>query len=352
MTLWPRAGDRDVAAAPAAKAGPAKAAERAPVLASARTDCGFDRLLKAGPGDGEVRWQDEPPASEVSSLILRGKEAAAGGQRRDAESAFLMACRAAERKTPADPLQVADAKYQLGRHYAAVVLAETPPPKEIAGQAARRADALYSDALQVYMARHGAEHEKTRFAQEGLRGLRASADETELARASEERKPQERKQKPAAKPAEPPAIAKAPPPPAPAVVAKKEQAPPEPRPQAAPPKQAAAPKPAPVRPPPVELPRDEVVAAPAAAPVRPSFDCAKARSTPEKIICADPELARMDRELGRLHARARAAAPDERAFQQRSDAAWQRREDTCRDRECLRDWYQQRRSELASDSNG
>nr|MBA2673351.1 hypothetical protein [Ramlibacter sp.] len=77
-----------------------------------------------------------------------------------------------------------------------------------------------------------------------------------------------------------------------------------------------------------------------------SFDCARARSAAERTICSDPELARADRELGRLHARAKAAAPDPRAFQRRSDAIWSAREANCTSRDCLRQWYAQRRADL------
>ncbi|MDB5896595.1 MAG: hypothetical protein JWP41_197, partial [Ramlibacter sp.] len=72
------------------------------------------------------------------------------------------------------------------------------------------------------------------------------------------------------------------------------------------------------------------------------------RSTTEKLICGDEELARMDRELGGLHHRAKQAAADPRAFQRNSDAEWQRRENTCRDAECLRRWYAQRRQDLST----
>lgn len=82
------------------------------------------------------------------------------------------------------------------------------------------------------------------------------------------------------------------------------------------------------------------------APVRPSFDCARARSSPERIICADPELSRRDRELGRLHARAKAAAPDPAAFNRQNDKQWRRRESSCRDRACLLAWYDHRREQL------
>ena len=56
----------------------------------------------------------------------------------------------------------------------------------------------------------------------------------------------------------------------------------------------------------------------------------------------------LEGEQGRLHQRAKESAPDRRAFQRASDAEWKRREDTCRDRECLRAWYAQRRQELSA----
>jgi type IV secretory pathway TrbL component len=111
----------------------------------------------------------------------------------------------------------------------------------------------------------------------------------------------------------------------------------------------AAPRAAPQRP--AEPSQRIAMGAPAAPPstqatVRPSFDCAKARSRAERLICADPELARLDRELGQLHARAKAAAPDAAAFRRENDAQWRRRETSCFDRECLLAWYAQRRAQL------
>ncbi|MDB5945491.1 MAG: hypothetical protein JWQ33_517 [Ramlibacter sp.] len=81
----------------------------------------------------------------------------------------------------------------------------------------------------------------------------------------------------------------------------------------------------------------------------PSFDCARARSRSEKIICSDADLARMDRELGRLHARARNSSPDPAAFRRHNDQEWRNRESTCRDRECLLRWYEHRREQLLND---
>ena len=80
--------------------------------------------------------------------------------------------------------------------------------------------------------------------------------------------------------------------------------------------------------------------------LRPSFDCAKARSRTERLICSDSQLAQLDRELGRLHAQARAGARDPAEFKRRGDAEWRRRETTCADRGCLLAWYAHRRAQL------
>ena len=81
--------------------------------------------------------------------------------------------------------------------------------------------------------------------------------------------------------------------------------------------------------------------------VQPSFDCAKARSPAERTICSDPELAQLDRDTGRLHARAKAAARDPAAFRRENDREWKQRETECRDNKaCLLAWYAHRRQQL------
>lgn len=80
----------------------------------------------------------------------------------------------------------------------------------------------------------------------------------------------------------------------------------------------------------------------------PSFDCRKARSTPEKIICSDPDLSRMDRELAVLYRAAKSSARDPQEFQKNSAQEWRIREDACRDRGCLVQWYEKRKLQLAS----
>ncbi|WP_075258494.1 lysozyme inhibitor LprI family protein [Herbaspirillum camelliae] len=82
-----------------------------------------------------------------------------------------------------------------------------------------------------------------------------------------------------------------------------------------------------------------------------SFDCAKAGSSNEKMICADPQLSALDDRLGVLFRQARAGAPDKRAWRADADLHWRWREQHCRDRSCLLEWYQRRSIELQAQAN-
>nr|MDW3657815.1 DUF4236 domain-containing protein [Paraburkholderia terrae] len=90
-----------------------------------------------------------------------------------------------------------------------------------------------------------------------------------------------------------------------------------------------------------DAPKATVV--PPAAPMAPtqqtSFDCSKARSDAEHIICSDAELASDDVRLAEIYAKAKAAANDPAAFRERTRAQWNYREQQCHDRECLVRWY-------------
>ena len=81
---------------------------------------------------------------------------------------------------------------------------------------------------------------------------------------------------------------------------------------------------------------------------RPSFDCKKARSISERIICADAELSRMDRELADLYRRAKVATDNPQEFLLASQREWQVREESCRDRACLIQWYEKRKLQLSA----
>ena len=316
-------------------------ASAAPPAAYAHVACPAGLVIASSSNeDGKARLQVEPKtSSDIAALILFGKESAAAGRLRDAEISFQAACQASDKLQRADAPEPADTRYQLARHYAHVVqVSDLSLPNR--AELIRRADLLYSDAVQAYRVRHGESHEKTRFAAEGLAALRQSFAQAAPTVAL----PAQPVQKPA------PASAATP---APRAVAAAEPAPPAPV-------RAARP---------VDLPRPAIAAAPARprtrpawvevenGPVRqatgapnqgtPSFDCGLARSPAERRICSDAELSRLDRELGRLHARARNSAPDGAAFRRQNDREWRRREATCGgDRECLLDWYAQRRDQL------
>jgi hypothetical protein len=259
--------------------------------ASANDDARFELI--------EARAEHKP--ADVRAFIVIGQEAAASGRPRDAELAFIMACRVAS-KAGTDPVLLADAKYQLARHYTESARGRDPA---FAKDLQRRARVLYGDSLRIYAVRLGNTHEKTTFASNALAALDAPA-ETVAAAA-------------------PPAVTPAGPPPTPV-----------PR--------ATAPRPAP------ESRRNDTRfagAGPApAARARPSFDCGKAHSRTEQLICADPQLAQLDRELGKLYAQAKAGSPNPADFRRRSDAQWKQREANCSNRECLLAWYAQRRTQL------
>lgn len=77
-----------------------------------------------------------------------------------------------------------------------------------------------------------------------------------------------------------------------------------------------------------------------------SFDCNKAASLPEMTICNDPVLSKLDDELSEIYKRAKSKATDQREFQQQTQAAWKWRETNCQTRECLVNWYAQRKLTL------
>jgi uncharacterized protein len=94
-----------------------------------------------------------------------------------------------------------------------------------------------------------------------------------------------------------------------------------------------------------------VVASMAAIPVpgavlAASFDCGKASSTSEKLICADTTLSRMDEELAALYRQARIVAPNKESFSAETLKQWRWREANCSDEACLMRWYADRKAAL------
>jgi uncharacterized protein YecT (DUF1311 family) len=74
-----------------------------------------------------------------------------------------------------------------------------------------------------------------------------------------------------------------------------------------------------------------------------SFDCKKAKSEVEKMICTDPEISKLDDQLTALYMSALASASneDDRGGIKRKQRNWLRSRDTCRDRNCVQARYEQ-----------
>ena len=99
---------------------------------------------------------------------------------------------------------------------------------------------------------------------------------------------------------------------------------------------------------------DAAAPGPAAAPVAPSFDCARAAGGIEQLVCADPELARLDRQLAGRYAElkdrpeSRQAVALQRGWVKDRDECW-KADDKPR---CVREAYLTRLVELAINGGG
>ncbi len=75
-----------------------------------------------------------------------------------------------------------------------------------------------------------------------------------------------------------------------------------------------------------------------------SFDCTRAKSVGEKLICEDSELSQKDEELNFLYNQAKSVMGREPEFRQNNIDAWRWREANCFDRSCLFQWYSSRKT--------
>ena len=82
-----------------------------------------------------------------------------------------------------------------------------------------------------------------------------------------------------------------------------------------------------------------------------SFDCQKAKSINERLICEDAELSKLDDENVSAYKDAlrKSSNPNELIANQRD--AWKYRENKCSSKACLVDWYSQRQSYLNATSS-
>jgi hypothetical protein len=138
-------------------AGGATACQEAPLLAS------------AGERDGQFGTQidiTDKTVTDVTAYLAVGGDTASQGRPRDAELALLTACRIAAGVAGPASVELAEASYQLARHYTAAAAAGAPDDQRAA--LLQRAEALFSHSRDLYAARFGQPHEKTRLAAAGL----------------------------------------------------------------------------------------------------------------------------------------------------------------------------------------
>ena len=77
--------------------------------------------------------------------------------------------------------------------------------------------------------------------------------------------------------------------------------------------------------------------------IRPSFDCSKAKSVAETLICSDNELAAEDNEMFELYKLAKLKTLNPGQFKTDNQILWKYREKNCVDKRCLLDWFAARK---------
>ncbi len=78
----------------------------------------------------------------------------------------------------------------------------------------------------------------------------------------------------------------------------------------------------------------------------PSFDCGKARSKSEHLICDDRQLSAMDLALASLYGKAKRASSNSPQFRSENSREWRWRQSYCNTKSCLLRWYANRKVEL------
>lgn len=75
-----------------------------------------------------------------------------------------------------------------------------------------------------------------------------------------------------------------------------------------------------------------------------SFDCQKAKSVNERLICEDAELSKLDDELAFAYKEALRKSSNPKELVANARDAWRHREKECSSKECLVDWFSQRQT--------
>lgn len=135
-----------------------------PTAASAY--CGFDPLV---PARSQVDRFGVPmgasgkQVTDIAAYIAVGQDMASKGRSRDAEIAFITACRIAGPLAGPDSAELADAKFHLAQLYA-----DAPVTGTTRADALTRAESLLSESVSAFGVKLGIAHEKTALAAGGL----------------------------------------------------------------------------------------------------------------------------------------------------------------------------------------
>jgi hypothetical protein len=111
------------------------------------------------------------PLPSAAAFMAVGREAAQEGRLRDAEVAFIAACRVAERRGGSHSARVAEAKAQLGEHY----LAQAARAASDDTTLFQRASTLFSESADAYAASLGKNASRTRLAEQRLAAVRTGS---------------------------------------------------------------------------------------------------------------------------------------------------------------------------------
>ncbi len=129
--------------------------------------CGFEPVVPPeGESDGRYRLKavmSGGGAPAPTAFTSAGREAAQEGRTRDAEVAFIVACRLAAAASPAPSVPLADAELELAQHYAA---AAGSAQEELRAELLARARQLMASSAEGYRAVLGDGASKTRIAQQ------------------------------------------------------------------------------------------------------------------------------------------------------------------------------------------
>lgn len=279
-------------AAPQAAVPAASPAQGAPAVAqpvALADSCPSQPLLQArDAADGRFALQaalDSGAQVQPTAFVVVSREAAQDGRVRDAEVALLAACHLAERAAGAQSAAVADLKSELGQHY--LLQAQAEGADSAWQELVLRASTLFSESAGAYAAALGRDASKTRMAQQRVAMLSDPAAARQNLRLF-----------------------------------------------------AAA------QPSTATLGAARAQSDAGAAQGAQDADCNA--SAARRLICADPELAQLDRDMRRLHAQAASVSRDPGGMRRRDGAA-AAREASCQDKACLLRWFAQRRSQLLAE---